>query len=73
MLRLVRTGDGRAALDPQARQPGRGAYLCAAAVCWQAALRGSRLDRALRTALQASTRQALLAALEEHSAVRMRE
>ncbi len=48
LLRLVRDADGRVALDPSGKRPGRGAYLCHDPACWEQALRRNGLARALR-------------------------
>jgi predicted RNA-binding protein YlxR (DUF448 family) len=48
MVRIVRSPEGRAHLDPTGKQPGRGAYLHAKLACWQAALTGGRLAHALK-------------------------
>jgi predicted RNA-binding protein YlxR (DUF448 family) len=61
LLRLVRTPQGQVEVDPSGKRPGRGAYLHRDYGCWQEALRRDRLARALRTALSAQERQALLA------------
>ena len=37
LLRVVRAPDGTVAIDPTGRAPGRGAYLCRDASCWDAA------------------------------------
>ena len=47
MLRLVRTPDGVVA-DPEARRPGRGAYLCPDPACTELAVRRNGLARAFR-------------------------
>ena len=61
LTRLVRTADG-VILDPTGKQPGRGAYLCEQDACWERALRSNALERALRTSLTESEREALAAA-----------
>lgn len=48
LIRLVRDGAGRVALDPTGKRAGRGAYLCHSAACWDQALRRNGLTRALR-------------------------
>lgn len=50
LVRLV-MADGVIVVDPEARQPGRGAYLCGREECLDAALRrnAAQLRRALRT------------------------
>ncbi|HEX3714121.1 MAG TPA: YlxR family protein [Trebonia sp.] len=47
MLRLVAAGDGIVP-DPQARQPGRGAYLHPCLACFELAQRRRAFSRALR-------------------------
>ena len=59
LTRLVRGADGSVRLDEQGRTPGRGAYLCEAASCWERALQDGQLDRALRTAVTAGDRATL--------------
>ena len=59
LTRIVRDADGRLALDPTARAPGRGAYLCPAPACWAAAATGGQLAHALRTDLQPDDRTLL--------------
>ncbi|HZU16913.1 MAG TPA: YlxR family protein [Candidatus Dormibacteraeota bacterium] len=48
LVRLVRGPDGRFALDPTGRAPGRGAYLHPDAACVEAARRRRALERSLR-------------------------
>ena len=43
------------------KRPGRGMYLHANQQCWQAALKGGRIEQALRVKLSAANRQALQA------------
>ncbi len=60
MIRIVRDADGDVAVDPSARKPGRGAYVCPEAACLSlagrrlaGALPGGRLDpNAIRTELE---------------------
>lgn len=51
LIRIVRTPDGQVVIDERGKQNGRGAYLCAQAVCWDAALSKKRLSAALNVAL----------------------
>lgn len=48
LVRLVRSADGRVAIDPKGKQAGRGAYLCHDPACWDQALRKRGLERALK-------------------------
>lgn len=52
LVRVVRTPEGAVIVDELGRKNGRGAYLCRQRVCWQQALKGNLLSRALRVALQ---------------------
>ena len=58
-VRLVRTEQG-VQVDPSGKKAGRGTYLHPNQACWQMALRGNRIDQALRTKLSTENRQALL-------------
>ncbi len=60
LLRLVRTASG-VAVDPTGKLDGRGAYLHPSRTCWETALRGNRIEQALRTKLSAEDRARLAA------------
>lgn len=49
LTRIVRTAEGHVVADESGKQPGRGAYLCDRVPCWDAALRGGALKRALKS------------------------
>jgi|FLYL01.1.fsa_nt_gi predicted RNA-binding protein YlxR (DUF448 family) len=59
LVRIVRTPEGRVAVDETGKRNGRGAYLCARRECWDLALRKDRLNRALRTSMSPEDRRAL--------------
>jgi predicted RNA-binding protein YlxR (DUF448 family) len=61
LVRLVRTADGRVRLDPTGKAAGRGAYLHTQLACWEKALNGKALDRALKTDMSDTDRATLLA------------
>ncbi|SHK21489.1 RNase P modulator RnpM [Rhodothermus profundi] len=61
LVRIVRRPDGRVELDPEQKKPGRGAYLCPRPACWNLKKAFPRLQRALRTELDAEARAALAA------------
>ncbi len=63
LIRLVRTTEG-VVIDPTGKRAGRGAYVHNDRSCWEAALKGSRVEQALRTKLDAAERAALAAELE---------
>jgi predicted RNA-binding protein YlxR (DUF448 family) len=50
LVRVVRTPDGHIEIDPTGKKPGRGAYLCRRAECWEKALSKGALTRALQVA-----------------------
>jgi predicted RNA-binding protein YlxR (DUF448 family) len=59
LVRLVRTPAGAIEPDATGKAPGRGAYLCRDAGCWEKALQRGRLEHSLRVKLSAAARQAL--------------
>ena len=59
LIRLVRVSDGSVAVDTDGRKAGRGAYLCPSPECWGVGLRGSQLERVLRTTLTRDNREQL--------------
>ena len=61
LIRVVRTPDGRVAIDETGRLAGRGAYLCADGSCWRQAVERGTLQRALEAKLPEELRQRLLA------------
>ncbi len=60
LIRLVRTSEG-VDIDPTGKKAGRGAYLHDKRSCWEKALKGDLLERALKTTLQDSERERLRA------------
>ncbi len=60
LIRLIRISDGKVGVDTDGKKAGRGAYLCRAQECWQTVLKGSRLERALRTTLSQDNREQLI-------------
>ncbi len=63
LVRLVRTPEG-VAIDATGKRAGRGAYLHEQRACWARALEGNLIARALRTKIDAETRQQLQAFYE---------
>ena len=51
LIRIVRGTDGTIAIDETGKMNGRGTYLCRARSCWQSALSGGQIARALKIAL----------------------
>lgn len=48
LTRIVGTEDGHLVVDKSGKQAGRGAYLCEKASCWDAAIQGGALKKALK-------------------------
>ena len=48
LIRIVRTPEGSVEIDPHGKMNGRGAYLCDDPACWNRALSGGALTRALK-------------------------
>lgn len=48
--------DGVVTVDETGKQSGRGAYLCRQRECWEKALTGRHLERALKSGLAAETK-----------------
>ena len=67
--RIIRTPEGEVLYDPTGKAAGRGAYLCNDPVCWEKAISGNFLDRALKTKLTPAQRAALKAELERRKAL----
>jgi len=62
LIRIVRAPEGPVDVDPTGRRPGRGAYVCRAADCWQTARLARLLGGALHTSLGEPDHARLLAA-----------
>lgn len=48
LVRIVRTEEGRVAIDNTGKRNGRGAYLCSNQLCWTTALERTSIQSALR-------------------------
>ncbi|OGO24261.1 MAG: hypothetical protein A2144_06105 [Chloroflexi bacterium RBG_16_50_9] len=59
LVRLVHTPEGNVEIDPRGKKEGRGAYLCPVRECWEAALKGNKLEHALRGILSQENREQL--------------
>ena len=66
LIRVVNTPDGNIEIDITGKKAGRGAYLCPTSECWEAGLKGNRLDHALRTNLSQDGRVQLMKYAEGH-------
>ena len=61
MVRIVCTPQGSVEIDSRGKKAGRGAYLCRIRGCWEIALRGRRLEHALKAEIQLEKRTELAA------------
>lgn len=60
LVRLVRGAKGTVEVDTSGKKAGRGAYLCRAWECWEAGVKGHRLEHAFRTTLTQDNQEQLL-------------
>ena len=60
LIRLVCLAKGSVEVDVSGRKAGRGGYLCQKRACWEAGLKGNRLEYTLRTTLTPENRAWLL-------------
>ena len=68
LVRVVRTEDGTAKVDPTGRMNGRGAYVCPDAECLRKAVRSRALDRALEVTISPEEMERLSAEVERRGA-----
>jgi len=61
MVRIVRPPEGGVVVDERGKAAGRGAYLCRVRSCWAVAIRGGRLERALRAPVSEEEKEMLRA------------
>ena len=59
LIRIVRSAAGSIEADPTGKKPGRGAYVCGEAGCWELAIKKGRLERSLKAPLSAGDAEAL--------------
>lgn len=59
MIRIVRAPDGSVTVDPTSKLNGRGAYVCPRPKCWEKALRGGSLAKALKVTITEGDRAEL--------------
>ena len=68
LIRIVRTPEGDAVLDPTGKKSGRGAYVCRRAECLQRAIRQKQPERQLEITLTQDITEALTGEMEKLSA-----
>lgn len=65
LLRIVRSKEGEVTLDPIGKKPGRGAYLCQDAKCFECARKNKGLERALKCKIPDQVYDALTKEIEQ--------
>lgn len=60
LIRVVRTPEGTIEIDYTGKRSGRGAYICRSKDCLDKALKGKRLDKALKHAITQDIKEGLL-------------
>jgi uncharacterized protein len=65
-VRIVRTPEHRVEIDPTGKKNGRGAYLCTRRSCWDKAVTGNVLERALNVSIDQETRDQLHRYADHH-------
>lgn len=68
LIRIVRTPEGEAALDPTGKKSGRGAYVCRQAECLRRSIRQKQLERQLEITLTPEIIQALTEEMDQLNA-----
>jgi predicted RNA-binding protein YlxR (DUF448 family) len=71
LVRIVRLPDGAVTVDATGRAPGRGAYLCRDASCWDTAGRKRAIEHALKAAVSADLAAFLAAGPDVAAALTM--
>ncbi len=65
LIRIVRTPEGDAVLDPTGKRSGRGAYVCRQADCLRRAIRQKQLERQLEITLTPEITEALASEMDK--------
>ncbi|MDD4802979.1 MAG: YlxR family protein [Syntrophomonas sp.] len=65
LIRVVKTPTGLVELDTTGKKPGRGAYLCPEQKCFNLALKGKRLQKALQHEIAEDILDNILGQLQE--------
>lgn len=68
LIRIVRTPEGEAVLDPTGKRSGRGAYVCRQEECLRRAIRQKQLERQLEINLTEEISGMLTSEMERLSA-----
>ena len=60
LVRLVLCSDGTVCIDCSGKRSGRGAYLCWKEDCWEAGIKGKKLERSLGASIRPENRELLV-------------
>ena len=60
LIRVVRTPEESVEVDHTGKRSGRGAYICPSAECLEKAIKGKRLEKALRQQIDPGLKEGLL-------------
>lgn len=60
LIRVVRTPEESIEIDSTGKRSGRGAYICPNAECLEKALKGKRLEKALKQQITSGVKEGLL-------------
>ena len=67
LIRIVRTPEGKAVIDPTGKMSGRGAYICRDPECLRRAIRQKQLDRQLEITINEEITGVLTAEMDKLS------
>ncbi|BAF59448.1 MAG: YlxR family protein [Pelotomaculum sp.] len=59
LIRIVRTPEEKIEIDPTGKRSGRGAYICPEMECFNKAIKGKRLEKALQRPIAQEVLEAL--------------
>lgn len=65
LVRIVRSPEGEFSVDTTGKKPGRGAYICPSAECFEKARKSRALERSFKMKVDPEVYEALAAALPE--------
>ncbi|KAF1084567.1 hypothetical protein SPSYN_02345 [Sporotomaculum syntrophicum] len=65
LIRVVRTPEGTIEIDRTGKRSGRGAYICPNKECLDKALKGKRLEKSLKHAINQEIKESLLERVEQ--------
>ena len=59
LLRIVCSSEGAVSVDETGKKEGRGAYLCKEMACWEAGLKGNRIEHHLKIKISPEVKEML--------------